>query len=247
MKKLLLSFSLIVCGLVSTAHSYQMPWHQGQVEVSLNQYTGWYYSGSTLSHNFGTRTYIERILISAEGSQSFAKASVYADGELISVMGVPGRDPEYPMLVRKAISSLVIKFEGSVRIKDLRVFGSGFESRFGEGSQFSRSQFLGDVETPAGVANLVLSTVAALQETASDADFRLYLLPLRKSALRLAAKGGGRPFLSSNTQAQAKDLIAKISASESFLDRLSDRDYFSAAVADLLFAKEKLQAVYEIQ
>ncbi len=236
MKSLILAFTVTLSSLIG---GHQALAQSAQIEMNLSGHTGWYSTGGTLAHRFSTPTYIERLLISAEGNRSFAKANVYADGELISVMGVPGNDPDYPMIVRKTISSIVIKFEGSVYIRDMRAYGITKEA-------IPAVATFGGVETPLGLANMVMATVASLQQTASDTEFRQYLLPLRKAAMRLAAKGGGRSLLSSNTQAQAQVMINEISKAEPFLDRLSDRTFYSQAVQNLLFVREKLQSVYEI-
>ncbi|MFN8847138.1 MAG: hypothetical protein ACK5V3_12195 [Bdellovibrionales bacterium] len=185
----------LVLVLLSTL-TFSMAFAQGQLhEITPHGKKGWYSTGSTLAHRFDQPTYVERMLISAVGNRDFAKAYVYADGEQVSLLGVPGTDPDYPEVVRKTISSIVIKFEGQVNILDFRIWAGGHAQE-----SFNRYNFH-NLESPAQLGRAVIQVIAQLQESVSYSDFNNYLLPLRKSALVLAAKGMGRPLLSSNTQA----------------------------------------------
>lgn len=233
MKKLILA--LIAAFTVQSAYA------QNYQEVTPYWKTGWYSTGSTLMHRFDKPTYVERMLISAEGYRNFAKAYVYADGDMISLLGVPGRDPEYPVVVRKTVSSIVIKFEGDVRILDFRLYvGSSVRD------SYHRYEF-GHMETPADLGKAVINVIADLQETVSPANFNQFLLPLRKSALFLSAKGQGRPLLSDNTQQQARLMIQQIKRVEGFLmNTLASSSYYTDHVETLLYVKEKLEAMYEI-
>lgn len=210
-------------------------------EVSLRWKTGWYNTGDTLVHRFDRATYVERMLISAEGYRAFAKAYVYADGDLVSVLGVPGNDPDYPVVIRKKTNSIVVKFEGSVRIIDFRMY-------LGDSvSQTYQQLSTDDLQTPAELGKAVIRIVADLQYEVSHEEFKQYFLPLRQSALILSAKGMGRPLLSDNTQKQARVMIAQIKRAEAFLlGRLSRSDEYTDHVQTLLFVKEKLEAIYEI-
>jgi hypothetical protein len=209
-------------------------------EISLRHKTGWYSTGSTLVHHFPKPAYVERMLISAEGYRNFAKAFVYEDGDMISLLGVPGRDPDYPVVVRKTVSAIVLKFEGDVRILDFRIYAGGSnEDGF---NPINPHQ----LDTPAELGRAVIQVIASLQSTVSPANFNQFLLPLRKSALVLSAKGQARPLLSDNTQRQARVIIAQIEAAESFLlNTLGTSAYYTDHVQTLLFVKEKLQSMKE--
>ncbi len=238
MKKLILALLAIVS--IQSAFAFH---HQDSnlQEVRPRWKTGWYYTGDTLVHQFDNPTYVERMLISAEGHRDFAKAFVYADGDFVSLLGVPGRDPDYPVVIRKVISSIVVKFEGHVRIRDLRLYVGG-DIR----ESFSRYNYA-SLDTPSEIGKAVLNVIASLQDTVSPANFSKFLLPLRKSALLLAAKGQARPLLSTNTQQQAQVMIDQINEVESFLlNTLGQSAYYTDHVQTLLYAKEKLQSMYEI-
>lgn len=237
MKKLLLTVLTAILAQAASAQNVQVR------EVTASWWRmGWYSTGQTLVHRFDTPTYVERMLISAEGHRNFAKAFVYADGDQVALLGVPGRDPDYPVIVRKTISSIVIKFEGDVRILDFRIY-------MAEGAQESFNRYaVGNLETPAQIGRAVLKAVAELQNVVSDSEFRTFLLPLRQNALILAAKGQGRPLLSDNTQQQARVMVNQIKRAEMFLlNRLAYNEYFTDQVQILLYAKEKLESVYEIR
>ncbi len=232
---------MIALGLQAQAQAHT----QAQVElteVTPSWKTGWYEAGSTLTHRFDQPTYVERLLISAEGYRNFAKAYVYADGDLISVLGVPGTDPDYPVIIRKTVSSIVMKFEGSVRITDFRLYIGGSAQ-----DSFNRYN-LANLETPAQLGKAVIKVVAELQEIVSDKEFKQYLLPLRQSALMLSAKGMGRPLLSDNTQHQARVMISQLKRADAFLlGRLANSDFYSDQVQTLLYVKEKLESIYDIR
>lgn len=231
----------LIVGLL-TSLSLQMASAQNLEEVRPYWKTGWYSTGATLSHTFDRPTYVERLMISAEGYRNFAKAFVYADGEYVALLGVPGVDPDYPVVIRKTVSSIVVKFEGDVRIRDFRLYVS--ESG---GYDTYHTANLGNLNTPADLGKAVIRVIADLQTVVSDSEFRQYLLPLRQSALILAAKGQGRPLLSDNTQRQARIIVSQLKRAEIFLlGRLAHSDYYSDKIQTLLFVKEKLESMYEI-
>ncbi len=206
--------------------------------VNLSHLTGWYSQGQRLSHSFPQPTFVEKIHVDAIGSSNFQDAQVYADGEFVGNMGVPGRDPYYPIVVRKKVSNIMIVFNGRIQIQTLTVDCNANPLEYGLRS--------GDDSSPSGLAESVLNVVTALQTTTTQSQFNQYLLPLRKAAIRLAASGGGRPFLSVETQKKAADLILTIGNAETFLDELIHSPYYVDSVETLLFVKERLRSMYEI-
>ncbi len=68
----------------------------------------------------GRAHYVEQIMVTAEGAQrNYSFAKVYADGDEIATLGVPGRDPDYPIVVRGNVSELVLKVQDRSRVKIL--------------------------------------------------------------------------------------------------------------------------------
>ena len=85
-----------------------------------------------------------------------------------------------------------------------------------------------------------------LQQTASDSEFRTYLKPLRKAAIRMAASGGGRPMLSRKTESKGSDLVSAINAAEGYFDRLSDNAEYTDVVEKILEIREWITSNYEM-
>lgn len=239
MKKALLTIGLAMATILPAFNVAQA----AVVEKELSWFKkGWYSAGQTLEYKLDKSTYVEKLLISAEGASSFAIADVYADGEFVSRMGVPGRDPDYPVVIRKKVSSVIVKFQGSIKITDMRAYID--EGNFHEGRMDEIRN--GDDRTPEGLAETTLSVVGILQDEVSMANFQKYLLPLRKAALKLAASGGGRSFLSGNTRTKAIILINEIKKVDAYLEHLAENRNKVEAVQTLMFVKERLESIYEI-
>ncbi len=84
--------------------------------------TGRFCPGDTLSVDTNGK-FIERILISAEGIRNDGFIKVYADGELIHNIGVPGYDPDYSFRVRRNVKNISMKFERTCsRVIDGKIF-----------------------------------------------------------------------------------------------------------------------------
>jgi len=67
--------------------------------------------GESIQFNFLERRpqYVESILISAEGKQNaYSFGKVFVDGVEIATLGIPGRDPLYPIVVRERVSSIEV-------------------------------------------------------------------------------------------------------------------------------------------
>jgi hypothetical protein len=230
------ALALLTIALLTFAGSISFAQTQ---QYSMNHLAGWYGENNGFNYNFAQATFVEKLHIEAIGHRNFQMAQVYADGEFVANLGVPGRDPYYPIVIRKKVSNIRIVFNGSIQIQKMWVdcnhspFSGGLRSR--------------DSESPAGLAESVMNVVAALQQTANPTQFNTYLLPLRKAAIRLAASGAGRPVLSTRTLARAQVMIAAINSAEGFLDELTYSDFYSDSVQTLLYVKEKLEAMYEIR
>ena len=208
-------------------------------QYSLNSMTGWFSAGQRATHNFQKPTYVEKVHIDAIGSRNFQDAQVYADGEFVANLGVPGVDPYYPVIVRKKVQSLMIVFRGSIQIQN-------FSIEVNE-TPFQRGLRSDDDSTPAGLADSVLTVIAALQETASPQIFQQYLLPLRQMAIQMSASGRGRPDRSTRTLTRVRSMISAINNAEDFLIKdLAHSNYYVESIQTLMFVKERLQSMYEL-
>lgn len=208
-------------------------------ELRVSSKTGWYSEGSTLVHRFDRATYVERLLISAEGLRSFSTATVYADGDQIALLGVPGKDPDYPVIVRKLVTNITVKFQGKIKISDFRIFGC-------ENVSNPFDLISGDSNSIEGLAEMAMGVVAALQDVEGYEDFTTYLLPVRKAALKMGASAGGRPEHSNKTFNRVAVLVNAITAAEAHLDSLLEREFYVDYVQTLMFVRERLEAMYEM-
>ena len=204
--------------------------------------TGWYQAGQTLNFTFNGPTYVERLLISASGYYSFTMAQVYADGDFVANLGVPGRDPVYPVIIRKKVTNIAVTFQGSVNISDFKVFANETHNSWEQSDISVQSS-----DSVAELAGKASQVVEFLQARLSMKDFDTYLKPIRKSALLLEASASGRNSTSEFTKQKAVQLITAIKNAEKMLDRMMDSSYYSQSALSLLTVKEALERKYDIQ
>ncbi|MGE3973817.1 MAG: hypothetical protein AB7F59_04745 [Bdellovibrionales bacterium] len=215
-----------------------------QNEIQLRVSRSWQSEGSTATHSFDRPTYVERLLVSAEGYRNYTTIDVYADSDRVAVLGVPGRDPDFPIVIRKMVSNIHFRFNGSAKINDARAWvdAGGYQPTPGFGLDYYRSPR--PLNTNEQIAGAVLAVVAQLQINIPDGDFRMYLLPLRSAAIRLSASAGARSPLSNRTQSKASVLKAAITAAEPFLQKLEGNPIYVNAIELLLEVKERIESNY---
>lgn len=67
--------------------------------------------------------YVERIFIAAQGVRNDGFIHVYADGERIHRIGIPGYDPDYTFRVRRNVQEIKLTFEGTcAQLFDYKIF-----------------------------------------------------------------------------------------------------------------------------
>jgi hypothetical protein len=91
-----------------------------EIETTIG--SGWYYSGQSASYNFGSATVVDRLMINVQGTRRYSEVQVYADGEWVARLGVPGNDPEYPVVIRKRISNVTLYFSDEIYVREVRAF-----------------------------------------------------------------------------------------------------------------------------
>lgn len=84
-------------------------------------------NGQSIRFEFsgGRKQYVESILIAAIGKQrAYSFGKVFADGVEVATLGVPGRDPLYPIVIRERVSTIeVFATEGSkFKVTDFQIF-----------------------------------------------------------------------------------------------------------------------------
>ncbi len=210
-------------------------------------------SGQRIELDLGSPKYVEEILIFAEGKQSrFSFADVYADGELISTLGVPGFDPDYPVVVRGKVKKIevVARANSKVAILDFQVFTA--RKNYNSYSQLSlaeRSQFSLD-----DWGKHVLESVHEMyfimrdQGLITDQDFVDYIQPIRRMAIETQASDDARDADSLKTYMKAKKLAQKIVSAAPLFDKtlmVMDQRLDMLSI-DLKTIKEDISEKYDV-
>lgn len=203
--------------------------------------------------NDGRPHYVEQLMVSAEGRQAgYSFAKVYADGDEIATLGVPGRDPDYPIVVRGDVSEIVLKVQdrSRVRINGFKIYTERkvYSSYMGLGREVRRGYNLDKW------GESILDLVAEFQlqsqgmPVGSDA-FERYLKPLKRVAIRLQASDNARDPRSLSTKNKAVELIDAIDAAaplfESDLMLMDSR--FDRLGLDLQTIKQDIIEKYDLE
>ena len=203
--------------------------------------------------NDGRSHYVEQIMVTAEGRQTnYSFAKVYADGDEIATLGVPGRDPDYPIVVRGEVSELVLKVQDRSRVKILgfKIYTErkNYSSYMGLGREIRRGYNLEKW------GESILDLVAEFQfqtqgmPVGSDA-FERYLKPLKRVAIKLQASDNARDARSLSTKQKAVELLDAIDAAaplfESDLMLMDQR--FDRLGLDLQTIKQDIIEKYDLE
>lgn len=210
-------------------------------------------SGDRIELDFGTQKYVEEIMIFAEGKQrQFSFADVYADGEIISTLGVPGFDPDYPVVVRGKVKKIevVARANSKVAILDFQVFTT--RKNYNSYSQISiadRANFSID-----DWGKHVLDNVHELyfmmrdQGLITNEDFITYIQPIRRAAIETQASDDARDADSFKTYKKAKVLAKAIVAAGPIFDKtlmVMDQRLDMLSI-DLKTIKEDISEKYDV-
>lgn len=170
----------------------------------------------TFRFNDGRPHYIEQIMISAEGKQrNYSFAKVYADGEEVATLGVPGRDPDYPIIIRGDVSELVLKVQERSRIKilDFKIYTvrKNYSSYTGMSRAVRKSY---NIDRWGASIMDIVSEFQALSQGMNFGEnvFQQYLKPLKLAAMKIQASDDARDARSLSTKRKADGLIDAIDA-----------------------------------
>jgi hypothetical protein len=192
--------------------------------------------------------FVDTIRVAIEGKQrrySFAK--VYADGQEVGTLGIPGRDPAYPITIRERVSSIEIVAEQGSRFKinSFKIFTQRrayqkYSHRRISGT-YSLSQWGTDV------LNIVheLKMYVPIYSGAARGLF----LNLKKTAIRVEANDRIRDPRSLKTLRFARELVANIQAVEDYLFESSNfivMGQIDYLLLDLLTIKEDIIERYDL-
>lgn len=208
--------------------------------------TGQYCPGDTLSIDTNGK-FIERMLISAEGIRIDGFIKVYADGELIHNIGVPGYDPDYSFRVRRNVKNISMKFERTCsRILDGKIFSpSAGPANY---RRYERARVSND-NWGAEFLEISRSLSKDLQFE-SDFNSNLWpkvLLPMKKIALLQNASELVRDERSLITAHRSLKIAKIVLDNDALLERLLYNENFDYVVADLLRIKEDILERYDVK
>ncbi len=206
-------------------------------------------NGQSVVVNFDRPQYVESILISATGKQrSYSFGKVYADGDEVATLGIPGRDPIYPIIVRGTVSQItVFATEGSrFKIDNFKIYTGN-----GRYSSYSSQSFLQSANY--GVSEWGEEVLAVMFELdrlydLSVSSERALFKSLKQESMRLAASEKVREARSLKTFKKAKRLVEVIQSLENILIE-NDIFIFSfdadRLLIDLMTIKEDIIEEYD--
>lgn len=208
--------------------------------------TGRYCPGDTLSVDTNGK-FIERMLISAEGIRIDGFIKVYADGELIHNIGVPGYDPDYSFRVRRNVKNISMKFERTCsRILDGKIFSPS------QGPMNYRRYERSNVSNDNWGAEFLEISRSLSKDLQFETDFGSHLwpsvlLPMKKIALLQNASEQVRDERSLITAHRSLRIAKIVIDNDVLLERLLANENFDYVIADLLRIKEDILERYDVK
>lgn len=216
------------------------------IDLSSQGKTGRFCPGDTLSIDTHGQ-YIERMLISAEGIRNDGFIKVFADGELVHNIGIPGYDPDYTFRVRRNVKNISMKFEQTCAlIRDGKIFSpSPAPSNY---RRYERERVNNDNW---GAEFLEISRSLS-QDLQFEADFQSnlwpkVLLPMKKISMLQNASELVRDERSLITAHRSLKIAKIIKDNDELLERLLSNEHFDYLVADLLRIKEDILERYDVR
>lgn len=216
------------------------------IDLDSQGKTGRFCPGDTLSIDTHGQ-FVERMLISAEGIRNDGFIKVYADGELVHNIGIPGYDPDYTFRVRRNVRNISMKFEQTCAlIRDGKIFSpSAPPANY---RRYSRER----VNNDNWGAEFLEIQRSLSQDLQYEVDFQNnlwpnVLLPMKKLALLSNASELVRDERSLITAHRSLKIAKIIIDNEALLDRLMSNENFDYLVADLLRIKEDILERYDVK
>ena len=219
-----------------------------------NEYIKTLDSNENISFKFNDNRphYVEQLMITAEGAQrNYSFAKVYADGDEVATLGVPGRDPDYPIVIRGNVSEIVLKVQDRSRVKLLgfKIYTDRkvYSSYQGLSRQQRRSY---DVDQwGQSVLDLVHEFTILSGGTPFGYDvFTRFLKPLKIAAMKVQASDNARDARSLSTKEKAVILLDAIDDSALLFESdimLMDVRYDRLAL-DMMTIKQDIIEKYDL-
>jgi hypothetical protein len=191
-------------------------------------------------------------MISAEGAQrDYSFAKVYADGDEVATLGVPGRDPDYPIVIRGDVSEIVLKVQDRSRVKILDFKIYTVRKNYSSYTTLERSIRRGYNVDKWGES--MLDLVAEFQALSQGMNFgedvfKKYLKPLKSAALKVQASDDARDARSLSTKKKAEALVDAIDAASPLFesDMMLMDSKFDRLGLDLQTIKQDIIEKYDL-
>ncbi|MFA6235880.1 MAG: hypothetical protein WC635_01025 [Bacteriovorax sp.] len=221
----------------------------GVIDLRAQGKTGTFCPTQEMTYNLSENNYVEKMLVSADGRGRNGFIKVYADGEFVFNIGVPGVDPDYTFRIRRHVQNITLKFEETCSaVHDVKLFTSG-DVKAPEGYRSYNWQN----HTGYSWGNELLEIVRSLSlDFFEQPDFmtKLYpevLLPMKKIAILEDVSEAVRDERSMITGVRALKMAKIIVDNEAFLDKLLERGKYDYLVRDLLRIKEDILEKYDVK
>lgn len=218
-----------------------------------NKYLKTISQGQGVTYNFERPQYVERILVSAIGEQrDFSFVKVYADGDEVGTLGVPGRDPDYPIIIRGNVTNITLKAQNNSKVKilDFKIFTERKEySSYNSIPRATRAKYsMSDWGGKVLDLALEVEHLRRIDSKVSLDDVKTYVLPAKKVAFKLQAADSVRDARSLNTKEKALELVRSIDkALELFeLDAFLLDSRYDMIIIDLNTIKQDIGERYDI-
>jgi hypothetical protein len=220
----------------------------GTIDLKSEGKTGSFCPSQELSYDLkADDNFVEKMLVSAEGIRNSGFIKVFADGEMIHNIGVPGRDPDYTFRVRRNVNNLTFKFEETCStIHNVKIFTVNDRAPLGYHRYHSSSA---QNNWGSELLEIVRSLSVDLFETPEFMN-QLYpkvLLPMKKIALMEDVSESVRDERSLVTAIRALEMAKIIVDNQKFLDQLLTSGRFDYVVRDLLRIKEDILEKYDVK
>lgn len=201
----------------------------------------------------GRPQYVERIHISAEGAQrAYSFAKVYADGEEIATLGVPGKDPDYPIIVRGEVSEITVVAQANskVRVLDFRLYTErkNYSSYASTPMNLRRNFTLEDWGGKVLDLTYEFMQLSRVDSKVGVSVFSDYIKPMKMAAIKVQASDNARDARSLTTKEKAKALVEAIENASPYFnsDEIMMNFAYDRLVLDLETIKEDILEKYDL-
>ena len=250
MKKLILGTLIFASTFTSYA---DIDLRDGFNGKSSREYLRTLKSGQRVEVDLGRTQYVEELMIFAEGKQSrFSFGKVFVDGQEVATLGIPGFDPDYPVVVRGNARriEIVASDNSKFKILDFKVFTTRKNyNSYQRVPMQQRAHFsLDDWGKHTLDSVYELYYLMRDQGLLSHEEFLTYIQPIRRAAVSTQASDNARSSDSIKTYKKARELAESLKRAQPVFDKIfSTMDISLDSLAiDLMTIKEDISEKYDV-